>query len=1343
MKALEILGRDDGDDHRNFSEASRRVLRRRRLRQSLAAVAESGDSDGDGPDGTDADGRRRRPFEPEFVRVRKHQAATRVQAFARGCLCRQRVSQMVTQMVTDLVEYLAACRIQAVARGEILRRQLEQQRRQQRQRMQSPSTSTEDLVADLQRLRVSSATTNDSAAVVASSRISPDLMRSTAPSQQKKLVPGSSSPSSRGDGQAIEENENENDSSRSIGNSVANENESLSGTNANANNNNTVVANKKRKLLNPPTLQQTLFQPTSRGTALQIRRASFHRRGRRPGTAVKTRLSSGIGGGSSNTAAPTTASFGGTNFPKKSLSQLSLDSTESLSMSTRSSVARRNRNLLTVFQASPIAYHDANEEPRFSMPRLDLHFERDTILDTVRGSNLSVKFEIATDSSFGAFLAKPEGHALHISCHGNPKQLAFENGWGRAIFIPTSSIKQWVASSSKELSFVFVSACNSYAVGKAFEEAGVPHVVCCHKETTILNSAIAYKFTKCLYQALAWGKTLREAFDLATQELSIYSSYESQQYCLLPEDGDHDVHIFSSSPADDDDDDEAAATSDGSINGRPGQEPEHEVVNFPPPPDFFVRDELEVYKTFQAISKNKIVQVTGQKGIGKTTLLKECCSYLNDRLSAIGLDGIIYKSAEEGPSNRKTSPKTDRMFQRFFRTVEAGSSVGFAEDQALKALIEYFKPRRYLLVINAKRFSVVGVGTLLRYIEKVVQAVPHLKVVVIHRYCNREVSVLHQSSPAIINVVKLSIEKTIRLFARYCPHVAAGVYPGVVDAAGLWRFLAPTGPRHQPLSRRHTLLLRLLGGDNPSDICRVAWKMSKATYITLIDIGAYRDLDNFESRAELMLKQFEYRKEISRRHECDDESGAQRVQQLLDCLECFKTEFLQGKVLFERFWGKLDDMLRTSKYGTSSIHGHHQDAMKLRDQMKREEVALIAWLMKTEYAALSATARAGGNVQIPSSEIFQSRLGLDLKHLRLSERREKVAILSGIDEAEFIDLQLQVLEELRYLKPRRSHLKSKLDQFHVATTAAVTRRNNAETAKTLKYWTEVIAKMLRTELRVKGVGGSEGSSSPTHSPSLSARETMAVTPSPKSGHLSPDRPQRRRHEQQVSNPDQKRRAATTTTAPDAAAAAARSPSSPTGNSTSSSRRIRPATEKLDTPTRYREDLLSLFIEKRKKILRSVHRLSETISIASNSLDNNSHSNHSSSRSNRGSRAGHRRHRHHRRDHHHLDQRRSHDDDDNDDDESPSLVSNESRTVSNRKERRSFVNYNTATTNNNHNEYYYRNHNNNIDDNSYNNNYSSSTLSTIYRDSDNVSMVSGLTADTTIGSDSKDTSMTMF
>jgi hypothetical protein len=437
--------------------------------------------------------------------------------------------------------------------------------------------------------------------------------------------------------------------------------------------------------------------------------------------------------------------------------------------------AVKHNNLIKIFQASPLAFADKNGDVR-RVPRIDLHFERETITKALKGSRVSVDFEIATDDRFGACLAKGEGRAIHFSCHGRSEYLAFEDGWGQVQFLEASVLKDWIQLGGSQLQFVFVSACNSWSIGKAFVEAGVPHVVCCDKHTTMLDSGAAVKFTKALYQALAWGKTLRNAFKLACQELAVYSCYDSQQFCLLPGDGDHDVPFFPRELQD---------------SPLPDTKPSNDSLDLPCPTDFFVRDDLEMYRTIQAIKNTRVVRIKGPKGIGKSTLVKECCTYLRDRKAVVNIDDIAWKSVDEERDLVRRSSQTEKDFSQLFHQWRTASKSPESIHTCSLRIINYYKEKRTLLIIEAKSLSESGVAKMHSFVKCLIEGTKYVKVVVIY---GGQFSSAASTGPLPlafdITVKHLKIESTVKLFASYCEHVANRLFPSVSNGGDLWRLVS-------------------------------------------------------------------------------------------------------------------------------------------------------------------------------------------------------------------------------------------------------------------------------------------------------------------------------------------------------------------------------------------------------------------------------------------------------------------------------------------------------------------------------------------------------------------------
>ena len=191
-----------------------------------------------------------------------------------------------------------------------------------------------------------------------------------------------------------------------------------------------------------------------------------------------------------------------------------------------------DEDLLTVFQAAPLAYVD-HQGTEHAMKVLDFEFERQLLTKTIHESlesssslgcsssvsssftpplspsssprmqvrertkpvnytkkrRIHLKFEIAVTDRLSAFLAEDKGQILHFSCHGHPKYLALEDGWGQLQSLGVNELRSWIALGGKNLRFVFVSACYSSFIGQAFVDAGVKHVVCCGHDSRLREVA--------------------------------------------------------------------------------------------------------------------------------------------------------------------------------------------------------------------------------------------------------------------------------------------------------------------------------------------------------------------------------------------------------------------------------------------------------------------------------------------------------------------------------------------------------------------------------------------------------------------------------------------------------------------------------------------------------------------------------------------------------------------------------------------------------------------------------------------------------------------------------------
>jgi hypothetical protein len=136
---------------------------------------------------------------------------------------------------------------------------------------------------------------------------------------------------------------------------------------------------------------------------------------------------------------------------------------------------------------------------------------------------------------------------------------------------------------------------------------------------------------------LACGtKNLQQAFNIARTEIRIspriameHRVEEAVKFCLLPENGFHDVPIF--------------FRKDGGRRRRQKRRKKCYIppIMFPPPPQILGR-QVEQYGIIQALVSCRIVRVSGPSGVGKADLVKACCEYINRRLHLMNIHEIVW-----------------------------------------------------------------------------------------------------------------------------------------------------------------------------------------------------------------------------------------------------------------------------------------------------------------------------------------------------------------------------------------------------------------------------------------------------------------------------------------------------------------------------------------------------------------------------------------------------------------------------------------------------------------------------------------------------------------------------
>jgi hypothetical protein len=533
---------------------------------------------------------------------------------------------------------------------------------------------------------------------------------------------------------------------------------------------------------------------------------------------------------------------------------------------------------MTLVQSSPLAYC-AGDGKFYPMDQLNIQEERRILAQAIEdaGAHIKIEFDIATADRLGAFLSKGDGRILHFSGHGHPRYLAIEDGWGAMQCLDVDQLKEWVAlggqgenSHRQGLDFVFISACYSRSIGDAFVAAGVPHVVCCDQDSQQIRVDTAVAFQKSFYRALACGDSLRQAFDRARQEIRLSSllprmelEEEVRKFCLLPTDGNHDVPIF--------------FTQESRHNYHLQTKYPKRSNRIPVPPSIFLGRQVETYHITRALRRSRLVRVSGKRGMGKKSLAKSACRFIDDRRHILGFDEILWFPSIVKNPDRKLSYLFDNLFD--------GSQSNREFYRDMNSIIRCLYGRSSLLVLEAN-----GEERIPAFLQKLFEHNDTVKVILIH---SNEDAFAGKRMPCIetnVDVPKLDIESSIVLFCSMCPLV--------LDIKQLHNLL-----RRAYVEKRlwREDIESMIGEGNPRNTLDAAKQMSDADFRKLLDISRRKALNlKFTSRVALLEKQEQVRKEISEAVRKHVFVRASDMQHMHDEIEKLKREFPDLKMLERR-----------------------------------------------------------------------------------------------------------------------------------------------------------------------------------------------------------------------------------------------------------------------------------------------------------------------------------------------------------------------------------------------------------------------------------------------------------
>jgi hypothetical protein len=696
-----------------------------------------------------------------------------------------------------------------------------------------------------------------------------------------------------------------------------------------------------------------------------------------------------------------------------------LPSYASASVSTSTYPQQQQHDLLTIFQAAPLVYLDNTTGDFQTLPLLNFDYERHELTKAIEEASvlgdgsrkIEVDFQIATVDRMSAFLASEKGQIMHFSCHGNPRYLVLEDGRGAMQALRPDELKEWITLGGQNLQFVFVSACHSSFIGQAFIDAGVPHVVCCRHDTTILETA-AVEFEKIFYRNLACGtKNLQQAFDIARHEILVNPriptknrAEEASKFCLLPHNGCHDVPIFFQNHH----------HQHGSPNRRRKQYIPH--VTFPPPPQIHLGRQMEQFKLIQSIQVCRLVRVSGPVGVGKNDLVKTCCQYLSDRLHLLDIHEILWVTYTSQPTRRESEHRSGRFDQIFHLVRDASVSVeAFTSEtrDAVLNLMDDCYTRKLLLIIDAKELTSQESATKMGvFVTVLLDGTRHVQILIIHRdtVCIKTDRLSYMQED--VRIDPLSVEDTVDLFGILFPrHLIDTERHGINSVDELKDVLLSSSTDLS--TQRMKEIYKMLGNGIPLDIHRSSRNFSAEDIDKLVALARHcmhsKDL-NISSRAALTKRQKQVEEEIAEAAASRDFVRCQQLKSVLTELEVQKQR-LPDLPSLER------DLEETAfKLAIAASSMEFEDALRLNKELKRLE----------ECIRLERQTGVAKSKDPFESEIMTTRAALEAKIWQLDNDYDSAFDGGYFDTAEKIVDESNRLKELRSSHPTKSELSQEM-----------------------------------------------------------------------------------------------------------------------------------------------------------------------------------------------------------------------------------------------------------------------------------------------------------------------------
>ena len=142
-------------------------------------------------------------------------------------------------------------------------------------------------------------------------------------------------------------------------------------------------------------------------------------------------------------------------------------------------------------------------------------------IDQVRASRYRDRFEFqqvqaATYGNLRTSLMEHQPHVLHISAHGTPAgELVFEADGDGSRVVPKKNLIRLLKGLRDRLRLVFLNACHSQEIARDIP----PAIDLAIGMNDDIADAAALRLSVAFYEALAYGRTVENALDVALSDL--------------------------------------------------------------------------------------------------------------------------------------------------------------------------------------------------------------------------------------------------------------------------------------------------------------------------------------------------------------------------------------------------------------------------------------------------------------------------------------------------------------------------------------------------------------------------------------------------------------------------------------------------------------------------------------------------------------------------------------------------------------------------------------------------------------------------------------------------------